>query len=386
MKRRVPPGLLPRWKWMATGLLFMGLGVMLVVFLKMQQQTLKLVHHHQLHHSPEFSFLPKSSRQRGENSSKNDGNSDKLAFLFIARHSIPLDILWEHFFLESQKHKYSVYIHARPGYVYTTENTQCRSFLNRQLKNSVQVEWGEASMVEAERLLLAEALQDPLNQRFILLSDSCIPLYNFDYTYNYVMSSPKSFVDSFLHTRDDQYNPKMRNVVLREKWRKGSQWFVLIRSHAQAVVSDSSVFAIFQKHCRKMLLPENWREIASTNKTHENHNCIPDEHYIQTLIAVKNKEAEIERRTLTYSQWEQTKKDKGGRRGWHPMTFNFAAATVETIRAIQDIYKIHYEAEARTDLCSLEGEAMPCYLFARKFNRAAGFRLLDQVASYENRV
>ncbi len=28
------------------------------------------------------------------------------------------------------------------------------------------------------------------------------------------------------------------------------QWFVLIRSHAQAVVSDSSVFAIFQKHCR----------------------------------------------------------------------------------------------------------------------------------------
>ncbi len=99
MKRRVPPGLLPRWKWMATGLLFMGLGVMLVVFLKMQQQTLKLVHHHRHHHSPEFSFLPKSSRQRGENSSKNDGNGDKLAFLFIARHSIPLDILWEHFFL-----------------------------------------------------------------------------------------------------------------------------------------------------------------------------------------------------------------------------------------------------------------------------------------------
>jgi hypothetical protein len=156
---------------MATGLLFMGLGVMLVIFIKMQQQTSKLVHHHWHHHSSEFSSLPKSSRQRGENSSKNDGNSDKLAFLFIARHSIPLDILWEHFFLESQKHKYSVYIHARPGYVYTTENTQCRSFLNRQLKNSVQVEWGEASMVEAERLLLAEALQDPLNQRFILLSD-----------------------------------------------------------------------------------------------------------------------------------------------------------------------------------------------------------------------
>jgi hypothetical protein len=122
---------------------------------------------------------------------------------------------------------------------------------------------------------------------------SCIPLYNFDYTYNYVMSSPKSFVDryvylsarwlktvfkqevqicgqeqegswipihctvvfyvgkflgptasesvnqlfvgswflgflcSFVHSRDDQYNPKMRNVVPREKWRKGSQVFIV---------------------------------------------------------------------------------------------------------------------------------------------------------------
>ena len=36
-----------------------------------------------------------------------------------------------------------------------------------------QVEWGEASMLQAERLLLKEALQDPLNQRFILLSDRC---------------------------------------------------------------------------------------------------------------------------------------------------------------------------------------------------------------------
>ena len=31
--------------------------------------------------------------------------------------------------------------------------------------------WGEATMVEAERLLFAAALQDPANQRFVLLSD-----------------------------------------------------------------------------------------------------------------------------------------------------------------------------------------------------------------------
>jgi len=35
----------------------------------------------------------------------------------------------------------------------------------------VQVVWGKMSMVEAERRLLANALQDPNNQHFILLSD-----------------------------------------------------------------------------------------------------------------------------------------------------------------------------------------------------------------------
>lgn len=31
--------------------------------------------------------------------------------------------------------------------------------------------------MEAERRLLAAALRNPLNQRFVLLSESCIPLY-----------------------------------------------------------------------------------------------------------------------------------------------------------------------------------------------------------------
>lgn len=31
--------------------------------------------------------------------------------------------------------------------------------------------------VEAEKLLLAQALSDPLNSRFMLLSETCVPLY-----------------------------------------------------------------------------------------------------------------------------------------------------------------------------------------------------------------
>lgn len=177
----------------------------------------------------------------------------KLAFLFIARQQMPLDILWEHFFEGSEEHEYSVYIHARPGYTYTNQNTVCRSFINRQLQNSVEVEWGEATMIQAERLLITEALQDPLNERFFLLSDSCIPLYNFKYVYDYVMSSPKSFVDSFYDYEDWQYNILMEPIIQRDKWRKGSQWVTLTRKHAEIVATDLTVLPTFIDHCKARL-------------------------------------------------------------------------------------------------------------------------------------
>jgi hypothetical protein len=77
-------------------------------------------------------------------------------------------------------------------------------------------------MVDAEKRLLAHALQDPENQHFVLLSErliifhlfcshlnlsdrpriltlysncSCVPLHNFDYIYSYLMETNVSFVD-----------------------------------------------------------------------------------------------------------------------------------------------------------------------------------------------
>jgi hypothetical protein len=76
-------------------------------------------------------------------------------------------------------------------------------------------------MLDAEKRLLAHALQDPENQHFVLLSErsiifmhphlnlnapypntlfwladcSCVPLHNFDYIYSYLMETNVSFVD-----------------------------------------------------------------------------------------------------------------------------------------------------------------------------------------------
>lgn len=303
----------------------------------------------------------------------------KVAFLFLARNRLPLDFMWQHFFKEAEETNFSIYIHSRPGFVYNEMTTACTFCYGRQLSDSIQVLWGEASMIEAERILLRKALEDPANQRFILVSDSCVPLYNFSYTYDYVMSSPKSFVDSFVDPKASRYNPKMAPTIRKDKWRKGSQWVALIRKHAEVMVADETIFPIFKRHCkRRPLLPEHLRKQPQPRVVQKEHDCIPDEHYVQTLLAMRGLEGELERRTVTYTLWNQTK-NKLDVQGWHPVMFRQADVSAGLIKNIKSIDHVYYEAEFRTEWCSSNGKTLPCFLFARKFSRGAATQLLNMV-------
>nr|PNR49486.1 hypothetical protein PHYPA_011382 [Physcomitrium patens] len=220
---------------------------------------------------------------------------------------ILLDFVWEHFFHKADEHKYIVYIHARSEYVYLKNTTTCSTFINRQLKRPVQ---GEASMPQSERLLMEEALQDPLNKRFILLSDKC--------------------------------------------------WFVLIRKHVVTVVKDLGVFLVFQRYCKKMALPEF---SESTKQNNLIHNCIFDEHYLQTLLI----------QGMTYSQRPTAHQHTMDRRGWHPfhsMPQKLPLKLSKLFRVVepyQDINETHFVATSRREQCSNNSKALPCYLLAKNF-------------------
>ncbi|KAM7255396.1 hypothetical protein ACFE04_026098 [Oxalis oulophora] len=304
-------------------------------------------------------------------------NTNKIAFLFLARRDLPLDFLWTAFFHDADVTRFSVYIHSSSlGFVFNQSTTSSPFFYNRQLSNTIKVVWGESSMIAAERLLFDAALKDPANQRFVLLSDSCVPLYNFTYIYNYLMSSPNSFIDSFLDTKDKRYNPNMSPVIPYQKWRKGSQWVSLIRRHAQVIVDDHVIFPIFKKFCKR-------RPPIDPSKGNLNillqkqHNCIPDEHYVQTLLEMNDLEDEIARRTVTYTVWNHSA-TKMENKGWHPVTFDYANAGPKQINAIKAINHVYYETEYRTEWCRTNSIAAPCFLFARKFTRGAAMRLLSE--------
>lgn len=88
-----------------------------------------------------------------------------------------------------------------------------------------KVEWGKVNMIEAERRLLANALLDFSNQRFILLSESCIPLFNFSTIYSYLMNSSQSYVEAYdlaSSVGRGRYNHRMYPPISIKQWRKGS--------------------------------------------------------------------------------------------------------------------------------------------------------------------
>ncbi|CAI0412969.1 unnamed protein product [Linum tenue] len=273
-------------------------------------------------------------------------------------------------FQNADADKFSVHVHSEPGFVLNETTTDSEFFHGRQLNKSVQVVWGEPTMIEAEKLLLEAALHDPANQRFVLLSDSCVPLYDFSYTYSYIMSSPKSFVDSFVDESTGRYDPDMSATIPRSKWRKGSQWVTLVRKHAELVVNDNFVYPIFKKYCKELNFLFQKRKLT---------NCIPDEHYVQTLLTMNEVEHEVERRTLTYTLWDSSPA-KDWRQMWHPVTFKQPDAAPHKIKEIKGINHVHYESGHRTEWCRVANVYSSCFLFARKFSQGAALRLLNDGA------
>ncbi|KAH9303178.1 hypothetical protein KI387_014761, partial [Taxus chinensis] len=230
----------------------------------------------------------------------------KVAFMFLTKGPLPLSPLWEKFF-RGNEGLYSVYVHSLPNY--KLQAAPKSVFYRRQIPSKV-AEWGRMSMCDAERRLLANALLDFSNFRFVLLSESCIPVFNFSIVYNYLIKSRHSFINAF----DDKgpygrgrYSPNMEPEVALHQWRKGSQWFEVDRKLAIAIISDNVFYPKFKNFCTPA--------------------CYVDEHYFPTMLNIKFGSL-IAGRSITWVDWS--------RGGPHPATFGKADITEQFIGKIRD--------------------------------------------------
>jgi hypothetical protein len=262
----------------------------------------------------------------------------KVAFLFLTRGPLPFAPLWERFF-RGHDGLFSVYVHALPGYAGRYRRSS--PFHGREIP-SRDVSWGSITLVDAEKRLLANALLDWSNQRFVLVSESCVPVFNFRTVYEYLVNSAHSYVESYnidVPQCAGRYNPRMAPEVREEQWRKGSEWFELSRELAVDVVADQRYYALFRRHCTP--------------------SCYPDEHYIPTYLHLRHG-ARNANRTVTWVDWS--------RGGPHPARFGRAATTAGLVAAIRN----------NGTRCLYNGKPTTvCYLFARKFAPSALGTLLN---------
>ncbi|XP_010551624.1 PREDICTED: uncharacterized protein LOC104822176 [Tarenaya hassleriana] len=217
----------------------------------------------------------------------------KLAFMFLTKGPLPLAPLWEKFF-EGHNGLFTVYVHSDPSYNWSMPRGSV--FHGRRIP-SKKVEWGNVNMVEAERRLLANALLDIYNERFILLSESCVPLFNFSTVYSYLTSSSLSHVESY----------DLPGSVGRGRYN---------------------------------------RRMGPTLPLHCHGSCYSDEHYLPTLVNVgKGLGRRNSNRTLTWVDWS-----KGGP---HPNRFVRPEVTEEFLAKLRTSEKGCVHNGGRTRVCYL---------------------------------
>ncbi|CAF2082365.1 unnamed protein product [Brassica rapa] len=256
----------------------------------------------------------------------------KVAFMFLTRGPLPMLPLWEKFFRGNEKYL-SVYVHTPPGYDMNVSSGS--AFYDRQIP-SQKVEWGSPLLTDAEKRLLGNALLDFSNERFILLSESCVPVYNFSTVYSYLINSAYSFVDSYDEpTRygRGRYSRKMLPDIKLHHWRKGSQWFEVNRKLAIYIISDSKYYSLFKQFCRPA--------------------CYPDEHYIPTFLNMFHGSVNANR-SVTWVDWSIG--------GPHPATYGADNITEGFLQSIR---------KNETDCLYNEEPTSLCFLFARKFAPSA---------------
>lgn len=106
-------------------------------------------------------------------------------------------------------------------------------------------EWGY--LLLAQQALLREALKNPLNEKFIFLSESCIPLHSCDQVYCILMASPQSYMRWY----DIWWkgNPKRTLIEFPEEHHFGNhQWIILNRKHAQMIAEDNDWIHLAMQH------------------------------------------------------------------------------------------------------------------------------------------
>lgn len=166
---------------------------------------------------------------------ENFSNNKKLAFCFLIYDKINHEELWNNFLKNVDKNKYNIYIHYKT-------NKPLKYFEQYKIKNTIETKWCGDSLVEAQNIILKEAVNDSNNKHFIFVSDSCVPLKSFKYIYDKLDQRYSYFNKAIPYTKEFNKNIKAY---------KASQWCILNKNHTKKILDNHAklkeIFKLFKK-------------------------------------------------------------------------------------------------------------------------------------------
>ena len=232
-------------------------------------------------------------------------NEQQIAFLFLTYNNLKRQDIWNKFLdiksrnnedakdseedndkiINQSKYanKFSIYNHAKEP-----EKITDILLKGKHIPEHIETCWGCFGSVEANILMMKEALKDPLNKKFILVSESCAPIVSFDKFYNEIMKNDKSRINFWKeNVSTDRYDSIIDPEFPKSEFKKNSgQGLIFNRTYAELLVNS------LNKYKKK------WKDMT----------CV-DEHYFGNLLIILDPKFNdnTELKNVTFDMWQSDK-------------------------------------------------------------------------------
>jgi len=155
----------------------------------------------------------------------------KLAFCFLIYDIINHEELWNLFFRNVDKNKYTIYIHYKT-------HKPLLYFENYKLKNCIPTNYEDQTIPLAYNVLFRDAYCDEQNYKFIIVSGSCVPMKSFDYIYNQITDNNYGYFNISPQIQCFPNCTPLLSYIDRKYISKSHNWFILNRKLVEKLCFD----------------------------------------------------------------------------------------------------------------------------------------------------
>ena len=199
----------------------------------------------------------------------------RIAFLFLTINDINFPDIWTQYF-HGHQDQINIYCHPK-----NSENVVTPWLKNNIIPTLVDTGWGYIVIAYYE--LMKEAIKNKDNVKFIVISESDVPLLNFNKMYDFVMKDEKTSFIKYMKVKKYDWNDRIKN---QENWNKLSIKFV--KHYAR--------FCLSQYHVNILMDVKNKKTWEFFSTMH-----VGDEFFLSILGNVKH----VTDFPITFDNWDR---------------------------------------------------------------------------------